>query len=58
MLEISPDYSWAYFNLASIDYAEGNLQSAVQNFEKTIELNPKDIEAYKIYAKIMTKIKT
>ena len=42
MLEISPDYSWAYFNLASIDYDEGNLQSAVQNLEKIA--NALDIE--------------
>ena len=56
MLELSPDYSWAYFNLASIDYEEGDCESAINNLEKTIELNPKDIEAYKIYAKIMSKL--
>ena len=55
VLEISPDYSWAYFNLASIDYEEGNYTSALENLEKTLEYNPKDIDAYIIYAKILTK---
>lgn len=52
---MSPDYSWAYFNLASIDYEEGNFDSAINNLDKTLELNPKDVEAYKIYSKILTK---
>ena len=55
VLSLSPDYSWAYFNLASIDYEEGDFNSATQNLEKTLDLNPKDIDAYKIYAKILTK---
>ena len=49
------DYSWAYFNLASIDYEENNIEGAIDNLEKTLEFNPKDIEAYKIYSKIMMK---
>ena len=56
VLQLSPDYSWAYFNLASIDYEEGDFDSAINNLEKTIELNPKDIDAYKIYAKILSKL--
>ena len=55
VLELSPDYSWAYFNLASIDYEKGDLRSAVEKLEKTIELNPKDLSAYEIYAKILAK---
>lgn len=57
VLEISPDYSWAYFNLASIDYESGDLRSAIEKLEMTLELNPKDINAYEIYAKILSREK-
>lgn len=55
VLEISPDYSWAYFNLAVIDYENGDFESAEQNLQKTLSLNPKDLEAYKVYAKLLCK---
>ena len=55
VLELSPGYSWAHFNIASIDYEEGNYSEAVYNLEKTLEFNPKDVEAYKIYSKILMK---
>lgn len=57
VLDISPDYSWAYFNLASMDYEVGYLEGAEDNLDKTIKYNPKDIEAYKIYIKILAKNK-
>ena len=44
VLEISPDYSWAYFNLASIAYKNENLEDARDYLEKTIQYNPNDIE--------------
>ena len=53
VLEISPDYSWAYFNLASIAYKNGNLDEARENLEKTVFYNASDIEAYKLLVKIM-----
>ena len=55
VLDISPDYSWAYFNLASMDYEAGFVEGAEDNLEKTLKYNPKDVEAYKIYTKILTK---
>ena len=55
VLDISPDYSWAYFNLASMDYEVGFLEGAYDNLEKTLKYNPKDIDAYKIYIKILSK---
>ena len=55
VLELSPDYSWAYFNLAVIDYENGETQDALEKLAKTLELNPKDGEAYKIYAQIMAQ---
>ena len=55
VLELSPDYSWAYFNLAAMDYEEGNINSAIENLNKTLELNPRDNGAYKIYLKILAK---
>ena len=49
-----PDYSWAYFNLASMAYKEKNYEKTIEYLEKTLELNPKDIDAYKIYAQVLT----
>ena len=55
VLELSPDYSWAYYNLALLDYRDGNISSSIQNLENTLKYNPKDVEAYKIYYKILRK---
>jgi len=55
VLGISPDYSWAYYNLAVIDFEEDNLKSALENLQKTINYNPKDMDAYKIWAKILMR---
>lgn len=53
--EISPDYSWAYFNKAVI-YWEKNLEyEAIENLHMTLETNPHDIEAYKLFIKILLK---
>ena len=53
VLSLSPDYSWAYFNLASIAYKNNNLYEAREYLEKTIFYNQNDIEAYKLLVKIM-----
>lgn len=56
VLQISPDYSWAYYNLGAIDFENGDFESAIKNLDKTIELNPKDVEAFKVYAKVLLKV--
>ena len=56
VLAISPDYSWAYYNLAVLDYENEDYEDALENLSKAVELNPSDIEAYKIYAKISAKL--
>ena len=56
VLSISPDYSWAYYNLASIAFEEEDYESVALNLDKTIELNPKDEQAYINYAKILAKM--
>ena len=52
VLEISPDYSWTYFNLASIAFKNENLEEAKDYLLKTIQYNNQDIEAYKLLTKI------
>lgn len=54
VLELSPDYSWAYYNLAVIDWECGNAEDALIKLDKTLELNSKDIDAYIVYAKILS----
>ena len=56
VLENCPDYSWAYFNLASMAFKEKNYEKSIEYLEKTLSLNPKDIEAYKIYARVLNII--
>lgn len=56
VIELCPDYSWAYFNLGSIAFEKRDYDSAVANLEKTIELNPRDVAAYKIYSQILIKL--
>ena len=56
VLELSPDYSWAYYNLACIAYKEGNYQEVSEYLDKTLDLNPKDEDAYINYAKFLAKI--
>ena len=55
VIEISPNYSWAYFNLAAIYNDEGDTSKAIDNLDKTIEMNPLDVEGYKILTKLLMK---
>ena len=52
---MSPDYSWAYFNLGSICYEENDYDKAQEYLQKTLELNPKDDGASIILSKIYAK---
>ena len=52
-----PDYSWAYFNLGSIFYEEGDVEKSKEYLQKTLELNPKDDNASIILSKIFAKEK-
>ena len=52
---MSPDYSWAYFNLGAIFFEEGETEKAKEYLLKTLELNPKDDNASIILAKIYAK---
>ena len=55
VLELTPDYSWAYFNIAQIYFELGRLDDAVIMLKKTVEKNPKDMEVYKLLAQILIK---
>ena len=55
VLEYSPEYSWAYFNLAQIAWVEKDIETAIRNLIKTLEINPKDIEASKLLTQIYIK---
>jgi tetratricopeptide (TPR) repeat protein len=54
--EISPDYSWAYYNMAVIDWDNGNGDDCIENLSKTLQYNPKDVDAYKIFTKLLFKL--
>lgn len=56
VIELCPDYSWAYYNLGSIAFEQNDFDSAIEYLEKTLDFNPKDIDAYKIYSKVLTKV--
>ncbi|MBR6299121.1 MAG: tetratricopeptide repeat protein, partial [Candidatus Gastranaerophilales bacterium] len=48
-------YSWAYYNTAQIYYELKRYDDAVIMLKKTIEKNPKDMEAYKLLCQILIK---
>ena len=55
VLELSPDYSWAYFNIAQIYFELNRIDDCVMMLNKAIEKNPNDIESYKLLIQIMIK---
>ncbi len=57
VLEQAPEYSWTYFNLAQIDWTNGDNIGAINNLQKTLNINPKDIEASKLLAQIYINAK-
>lgn len=58
VLNVSPDYSWAYYNIAVLDFEQGDIISAINNLKLTLKYNPKDVEAYKVWAQILIKGKS
>ncbi|MGN1152462.1 MAG: tetratricopeptide repeat protein [Candidatus Gastranaerophilaceae bacterium] len=54
-MQLSPDYSWAYYNLGAIAYELDDITNAILYLKQTINFNPTDIEAYKILNKIYLK---
>lgn len=52
VIENSPEYSWAYFNLAQIAWVEEDIEETIKNLHKTLKINPKDIEASKLLTQI------
>ena len=55
LIKVCPDYSWAYFNIGCILYEQGKTEQALEYFVKTTEINPKDIETYKILSDVALK---
>ena len=55
MLELSPDYSWAYFNTAQIYFELERYNDSIIMLQKTIEKNPKDVEACRLLGQILIK---
>ena len=51
----SPDYSWAYYNLASIYFEQNRDDLAIEYLNKTIKINPNDVPAIKFLIKILSK---
>lgn len=56
VIELSPDYSWAYFNLGQIYFAKQDFENAVIMLNMTIQKNKKDKEAYKLLCQLYLKL--
>ena len=55
VIDYSPEYSWAYYNLGQIAWSEDRIEDAISYLEKTISVNPKDNPASKLLAQIYLK---
>lgn len=55
VIDLSPDYSWAYFNLAQIFYEKEDYKNAIIMLNMTLEKNKKDSEAYKLLCQLYIK---
>ena len=53
----NPDYSWAYYNLAAIYIARKDENNALRYLELTIRVNPTDMQAIRLYIKLLFKNK-
>ena len=51
------DYSWAYYNLASIYSEKGDTDRAIFYLERTLKTNPNDMQAVKLVIKLFFKQK-
>jgi len=45
-IELNKNYSNAYFNRGLMYFGLGNLKNSIKDFEKCIQLNPEDVEAF------------
>ncbi len=45
-IKINPKFSEAYYNLGVLDYNDGNIDAAIENYTRAIELNPNFVIAY------------
>ena len=52
VIEVCPDYSWAYYNLGYIYFKKGDKTKAKKFIEQTLILNPKHVDAAKTLAMI------
>lgn len=50
-----PEDARHYFNMATLQRTLGHLEEAERNFDKAIELNPQDYEAYKLRSELRTQ---
>ena len=57
VIKLSNDYSWAYYNLATIYLEQEDEEKALFYLDRTININPKDILAIKLASKIFVKHK-
>jgi len=51
-ITLEPDDARHYYNLACLQRTLGQTEAAEENFDKTINLNPADFEAYKIRSEL------
>lgn len=54
-VRLSPDDARQYYNIACLQRTLGDLDDAESNFDKTIELNPRDYEAWKLRSDLRTQ---
>jgi tetratricopeptide (TPR) repeat protein len=56
-IRLNPSYPLAYFNLATLYMRTGEMDKAVQFFEKYLNLKPEDVSAAQTYALILLQLK-
>jgi len=54
--QLQPDDAQLYYNVASLQRTLGDLDEAEVNFDKAINLNPKDFEAWKLRSELRSEI--
>lgn len=51
-IQIDPDYTPAYFNLAKLDLAEGKIEDAKNRYDTILSIRPKNIKAMEELARV------